>query len=256
MIGAIAKMVSYIYRRCDTLPVQSERFRESILQKGAFEERIVYAPNWAEDIFTDRSHADREKYRNLIPSGFVVMFAGNIGEAQDFKSLMQAAALTREHRDIKWVIVGDGRKREYVERRIAQEGLSETVRMLGRFPVEHMPHLFVHADAMLVSLKKEYIFSLTIPSKTQAYMAFGKPVLTMIDGAGNDVIESARCGLCARAGDYEHLAENVLAMSRLSAEQREQMGQRGAEYYREHFEKSRVIDTLERIIIDTNRHET
>lgn len=245
VIRMIENMVRYIYDKCDILFVQSKAFVESIMTKGDYQSKIVYAPNWAEDIFTNCTVADVNKYKVIIPDGFVVMFAGNIGEAQDFESIIRAASLTHESKHIKWVIVGDGRNRRRAEELINQYAISETVSMIGRYPMREMPHFFVHADVMLVTLKNDYIFSLTIPSKTQAYMAFGKPIATMIDGIGNSVVEEAKCGLVSHSGDYHKLANNILTMSKLNKEELLKMGQSAKEYYNKEFDKNKVIDTIE-----------
>lgn len=244
IIKLIGKMVKHIYDKCDVLMVQSKKFSESIMEKGAYSDKLVYVPNWAEDVFAN-SPSDFEKYKSIIPDGFIVMFAGNIGEAQDFNSIIQAAKLTRDDKSIKWVIVGDGRYRKNVEDQVISNDLCDTVILLGRYPVDEMPNFFIHADVMLVTLKDEYIFSLTIPSKTQAYMSFGKPIATMINGVGNEIINEARCGLCANAGDYNQLARNVISLSRLSDDELKRMGRNAKEYYREEFAKSKVIDIIE-----------
>ena len=124
-------------------------------------------------------------------------------------------------------------------------GLNDTVSFLGRFPVTEMPNFFVHADAMLMSLKDEYIFSLTIPSKTQAYMANGRPILTMINGVGNDVVKEANCGLVAHAGDSRTLAENVIKLYKLNKEDLLQMGKNGRDYYMSNFAKEQVVNIIE-----------
>ena len=107
-----------------------------------------------------------------------------------------------------------------------------------------MPTFFSYADAMIVSLRDEYIFSLTIPAKTQSYMASGKPIVSMLNGEGNRIVEAAKCGLTAPSGDYKKLAENVIAMYRMSSEEREQMGKNGLGYYLKHFDKKTVVDNI------------
>lgn len=244
IINLIDKMVKGIYNRCDKLLIQSRAFSESILAKGDYSEKLIYAPNWAEDVFL-QNNIDNNKYVDIIPEGFVVMFAGNIGEAQDFDSIVNAASLTKEFPDIKWVIVGDGRYRAKAQDMVNSYGLNDTVSFLGRFPVTEMPNFFVHADAMLMSLKDEYIFSLTIPSKTQAYMANGRPILTMINGVGNDVVKEANCGLVAHAGDSRTLAENVIKLYKLNKEDLLQMGKNGRDYYMSNFAKEQVVNIIE-----------
>ncbi len=239
------RMVRNIYRHMDTIFIQSPAFEQSIREKGAFKARFVYAPNWAEDIFCDSDVVDREKYARQLPGGFRVMFAGNIGVAQDFDSILHAAALTHDDKRIQWLIVGDGRQRSYVERRVEALGLHDTVTLLGRRPLSDMPSLFVHADVMLVALKDEHIFALTIPSKIQAYMLFGKPILTMLSGEGSRTVEEAQCGLTAASGDYARLAQHVQALaSNTGGQALAQYGQNGKNYYERHFRKETIINRI------------
>ena len=247
LMAGLDKMVVSIYSKCDTLYVQSRAFKDSICAKGDYSDKIVYAPNWAENLFCSPLVSE-SKYASLMPDGFKVMFAGNIGEAQDFDNIVNAAALTEVYSDIHWVIVGDGRAKERVERLVREKHMTGTVHFLGRFPAAEMPDLFCHADAMLVSLKDKYIFSLTIPSKIQAYMASAKPILTMLDGEGNHVVEEAGCGITCNAGNARQLADNVIRLYRMSENERRLMGERGKEYYHKHFEKESVISTIESLL--------
>ena len=249
IIRLLEKFVTKLYTKSDLILVQSKSFRDSICAKGNFEDKLVFAPNWAEDSFIN---ADIRIGANfpLPPSEdeFRVMFAGNIGEAQDFENIIKAAELTKDISKIKWIIVGDGRAREESEKEVGRLGLSDTVKFLGRHPVSTMPYFFAQADAMLVTLKDEFIFSLTIPSKTQAYMASGKPILTMLSGAGNDVVVEARCGLTAKSGDFEALAYNVKRMYGMSKEAIREMGENAKSYYLKYFEKEMVIDRVNQVL--------
>ena len=244
VMSILTTMVCGIYKRFDVLFIQSRNFRKSIEEKGHFKAEYVYAPNWAEDLYTEPNNIDLDKYRNLIPSGFVVMFAGNIGVAQDFGSIIKAAELTRDEKDIKWVIVGEGRKRAEAQALVEQKKLGDTVTFLGRYPSYDMPSFFVHADVMLVALRNEYIFSLTIPAKTQTYMAFGKPIVSMLNGESNKVIEEAGCGFTANAGDFKALAANVIKAKNMPKEVLSRMGNNGRKYYDANFSKKRVIDLI------------
>ena len=244
VLGVLDRLVKRIYEKCDVLMVQSEGFKESILSKGDFASKIVYVPNWAEDLYLDRKLLNNSTIAALIPEGFRVMFAGNVGNAQDVGSIIKAANETRTHQEIKWIIVGDGRARIEVEEQAKDLGLTETVYFLGRHQMEEMPTFFSYADAMIVSLRDEYIFSLTIPAKTQSYMASGKPIVSMLNGEGNRIVEEANCGLAAPSGDYKKLAENVITMYEMDKKEREQMGKNGLEYYLKHFDKKTVVDNI------------
>lgn len=252
IISLLRRYVSKIYRQSDYILVQSKAFIESICAKGNFKSKIIFAPNWAENIFTSPI---QEKYIDLkIQLGekdFKIMFAGNIGEAQDFDNILQAASLTKKMHNIKWIIVGDGRYRETAEKLVYQLDLSETVFFVGRYSVDYMPSIFTIADAMLVTLKDEPIFSLTIPSKTQAYMASGKPILTMLNGEGSNVVLKAKCGLTANAGDYKKLAENAVTMSQMSQAEITEMGENGRIYYNMNFDKKIIIDKVDNLIMQS-----
>ena len=244
VLGILDRMVKKIYKKSDVLLVQSEGFKESILSKGDFKSKIIFAPNWAEDLYIEKQMIKPEKVAAMMPKGFRVMFAGNIGAAQDVESIIKAANETRDIPDIKWVIVGDGRAKSIVETQAKEFGLSKTVVFLGRHPMKQMPTFFSFADIMVVSLKDEYIFSLTIPAKTQSYMASGKPIVSMLNGEGNRIIENAGCGLTAQSGDYKMLAKNVKKLYKTEKKELSQMGLRGFEYYLSHFDKKTVIDNM------------
>lgn len=246
-LNILTKMVEYIYAASDKILVQSEAFISSIKKRGGQDGQIEYIPNWAEDIFISEKKYVPEKYKKIFPKGFNIVFAGNIGESQDFESILQAAFETKQLKEINWIILGDGRKRNWVENRISELGLEDTVHLLGRYPVEEMPYFFSLADIMLLSLKDEDIFSLTIPSKVQSYMASGKPILAMINGIGNDIIIKSNSGFTANAGDFKRLAQNAIHAFELPTEILIKKGINGKNYYIKEFSKHKTIDRLLRV---------
>lgn len=240
----LTKLVKYIYKKSDKIFISNSGFKKSLLTKGVDPNKIYYMPNWAEDIFEAEKNLKIDRKRYSIPEGFVIMFAGNLGEAQDLETVLKAAKLTKGNNNIKWVFVGDGRKGNWLRDNIKNENLSNTVKVLGRFSTEQMPLFFKQADAMLVSLKDEFIFSLTVPSKVQCYMASKKPILSMLNGAGNDVINESKSGFIANAGDYHELAENAIKCESLSKREIESLGQNSFKYYQKHFSKRKIIDSF------------
>jgi glycosyltransferase involved in cell wall biosynthesis len=235
-------MTKNIYRHCDKIIVSNSGFIESILDKNVQKNKISLMPNWAEDLYEDESYIHPEKYRSLIPEGFIVMFAGNIGEAQDFESILEAAVLTKHIERIKWMILGDGRKKAWLLQEVLKRELSSTFFVLGRYQVEEMPSFFFHSHLVLATLKDEYIFSLTLPAKVQSYMAFGKPIVTMLSGIGNEVVDESNCGFTAKSSDFRKLAENVIKASQMPKEELTNLGLNGKKYYQEHFAKKVIID--------------
>jgi colanic acid biosynthesis glycosyl transferase WcaI len=246
----VAKLVHFIYRRCDRILVQSEGFIPSVTALGADSRRVAYFPNWAEALYRPVATPENAPERKEVPAGFCVMFAGNIGAAQSFETILEAAALLRHHHDIHWVVIGDGHRRAWVEAQIVERGLKEKVHLLGLRPAEVMPRYFALADALLVTLKRDPIFALTIPSKVQSYLACAKPILAALDGEGARVVRESGVGIVCPAEDAKALAESVLRLSRMSPHERAVMGQRGRAYFEAKFEREKLLDRLEGLMLD------
>jgi len=236
-------MVQYIYKNSNRILVQSEAFIPHLKEKGVSNKKIRYLPNWAEDIYCN-CDIPKSKYQNILPEGFIVMFAGNIGEGQDFDSIIKAIEITRQFPEIKWVIIGDGRKKSWVKSEIVRLDLQNNVFLLGRYSVEEMPSFFIHADIMLVSLKDEDIFAMTIPGKVQSFLAFGKPIAAMLNGIGAAVIRKANCGYVANSGDYKMLASNIIDAYQQDPRILIEKGIYGKNYYTQCFSKDVIIDNL------------
>ncbi|MBI5068817.1 MAG: glycosyltransferase family 4 protein [Deltaproteobacteria bacterium] len=246
ILRLIGRLVSFIYRRCDLILAQSRGFVPNIERWSGDSSRIRYFPQWAEAIF-DRDLADVECAPEVAPyrDTFNVMFAGNIGEAQDFPAILDAAECLREHNDIRWLVVGDGRAAQWVRAQIEARALQKRVVMLGRYPLERMPAIFRGANALLVSLRPDPIFAMTIPGKVQSYLAAGLPLLGMVDGEGAGVIQESGAGLVCGAGDGFGLARRVRQLADATAEERAAMGQRGKQYARREFDRATLVGRLE-----------
>jgi glycosyltransferase involved in cell wall biosynthesis len=170
-----------------------------------------------------------------------VIYAGNIGAAQDFPTILAAA---ERERDVQWLIVGDGRMRPWVESEVGRRGLTN-VKLLGHRPSEDMPRLFAQADVLLATLRREPIFAYTIPSKIQSYLACGRPVIAAMEGEGARIIRDAGAGWAVPPEDPEALAQAVRAASGLERSELDAMGNRGEAWFREHFEREKLLSRLE-----------
>lgn len=244
VLRLVGLLVRFIYRRCDRVLVQSRAFVPAVVAQGAAAEDVRYFPSWVEDVYRPLPRL-AEDVLPALPEGFRILFAGNVGAAQDFESVLVAVERLREHARIHWLIVGDGRRAAWLREEVGRRGLTGRVHLLGPHPLERMPAFFAAADALLVSLKRAPIFALTIPGKVQSYLACGRPILAMLDGEGARVVEEAGAGLTCPAEDGPALAENVLALAALPASEREAYGRRGREYYEKHFDRRMLFDRLE-----------
>ena len=243
----LTPMVRFIYNQSDRILVSSNGFISSIEEKGISRHKIQFFPQWAESIF--QPVKTRKYLLGDIPkNSFKIMFAGNIGEAQDFPSILEAAKKLKCYEDIHWVILGDGRKKEWVEAKIKEYKLEGNFHMFGSSPIDKMPEFYANADVMLLSLKDEYIFSITIPAKVQSYLACGKPILSMINGEAGKIIMDANAGFTCPAGSSDNLAENVLKIKELQADKKEEMGRNARNYYINNFERTYLFDKVEEIL--------
>lgn len=246
VLGWVGKLVSFIYRRCDLILAQSRAFFSSIEQLAGDASRIRYLPGWAEATFQAEvppSECPGELAAHL--GRFNVMFAGNVGDAQDFPAILEAAHLLRDRHDIRWLIVGDGRAADQVRREIDRLGLCDRVVMLGRYPIDAMPRFFRAASVLLVPLKADPVFASTIPGKVQSYLAAGVPIIGMLDGEGARVIEESGAGLTCGAGQARLLAKCVERLAALSADERAAMGESGRRYCKREFDRAALITRLE-----------
>lgn len=253
VLKQVDRCVRFLYGRCDRVLVQSEAFVPYIESQGAARERIRYLPNSAEAFFRPvELEPDAPEGREL-PPGFRILFAGNIGASQSFATILSAAERTRSHADLQWVILGDGREKEWVQQQITVCGLPN-VHLLGSRPVESMPRYYAAADALLVTLKRDPIFSRTVPSKLQSYLACGRPVLAALDGEGARVVADAGCGLAGPAEDAETLATNAQRLAATSQIRRAEMGAAGRRYFDTHFEREKLLDRLEHILAEVTEN--
>lgn len=248
ILNLIGLLVKFIYKHCDRIMVQSKGFMPAIEAMGVPSDKIFYLPNCAEDLYQVISKQDTPDIAALMPKGFVVMFAGNLGKAQDLPTLVQAAERLKDHQDIHFVILGDGSEKANLEGSIRERQL-KNIHCLGRHPVEQMPAFFSHADALLVMLKDEPIFALTIPGKIQSYLACAKPVIAAMRGSGADVITESRSGLSVPPEDPQALAQAILSLYQSSEQERESMGHRGHAYYQNYFSRSAFTQLLEKELL-------
>jgi glycosyltransferase involved in cell wall biosynthesis len=247
----VESLVRFIYSHCDLVLVQSRAFVARVEALGVEARKICYFPNSAEELYRPvEAGLQPVSGQELLPDGFRVMFAGNIGTAQDFETILAAAERLRAQRDIHWAIIGDGRRQAWVEQEIARRGLQDSVHLLGRHPVRSMAGFFASADVMLVTLRRDPAFALTIPSKVQSYLACGRPIIAALDGEGARVIEESGAGIAVRAGDSGALAAGVLKLYHMPRQERETMGRRGRLYFEQHFERELLLSRLEQWMRD------
>jgi len=242
-LKAIGYLVTFIYNQCDLILAQSKSFIPQIRHYCKKEINVEYFPSWSDAMF----NFDKIDFAKEIPvseSVFSIMFTGNIGEAQDFPAILDAAEALKGNVQIRWLIVGEGRMSEWVRSEIIKRGLEQCFLMVGSYPIYRMPSFYRHADALLVSLKAESIFKMTLPGKIQSYLAAGIPVLAMLDGEGAEIILRSGAGIVSPAGNGHALADAIMKMINMDAEERRAMGKSGLAFSRKEFNREVLISKL------------
>jgi glycosyltransferase involved in cell wall biosynthesis len=235
VLDLVAHVVRFIYRHTDRVLVPSEAFRAPILALTQGKADIHYHPNaWVDETVPD-TPLEVEALARDIASGFSVVFAGNLGAAQSLDTLLDAAErLQKAGSQARFFLIGSGSLSSWLSDEIRRRTLRNVV-LPGRFAPTAMPRLYEAASALLVSLRDEPIFALTIPSKLQGYLAAGRPVIASLNGEGARVVKEAEAGVACAAGDAGALAEAVQVLAGLDNRSRHEMGENARRYAHAHF---------------------
>ena len=230
LLNIVSRVCDWVYRRVDQIVVLSPGFKRLLVERGVPSDKIDVIYNWcAEDVVRTTSSSPPKNFP--ANPGFRVLFAGNMGKAQSLGTVIEAAELLRaKSASVVLIFLGGGVEVSRLEALAVARNL-ENVIFLPAIPMHEVGAYLSNADALLVHLKKDPLFEITIPSKTQAYMAAGRPILMAVDGDAGDLVREARCGVVSESDNPEALADAVLALMSLSPEERNQMAENGKSYY-------------------------
>jgi len=230
------KISKNVYNQVNHICVTSKSFVDYLVSEHSISKgKISYLPQYCEDV-----------YRNVKDEphdGLNFVFAGNIGKMQSVETIIKAASLIKNRKDIKIHIVGSGRDLDYCKK-IANNLKTDNVIFHGRKPIEEMPNYYSMADAMILTLAKDSLISKTLPGKVQSYMAAGKPIIAAADGESVAIINDAQCGFACEAENIESLASCFLSFA--NNPQKGLFGLNARSYYLKHFTKRVFFDLLER----------
>ena len=247
LLSCIAFITKKIYLNSDHILVQSEDFINYIINQGVDKKKISYLPNYAED-FYGRVEEDKN-ISKIFKDIFSITFAGNIGESQNLHILIESSKILKSKgENVKFVILGTGRKKRELLHMVKEFNLEDYFIFLGRKEAVTMPKYFKSSNVMLITLKKSKIFSYTIPSKLQAYMACEKPILGSIDGITQKIIIESKSGFASNAGDVNKLVENIIKLKNLDKSDLKELGKNSLLYYRNNFSKEIVVNKLIKIL--------
>lgn len=245
-LGMIQKMVDYIYKRSSRILTCSNSFITAIKKRGISPEKIEFWPQYAEDFYKPFKRISSSE----IPDDSVLnlVFAGNIGYAQGLGILPKVAEKLKEDSIfVRFNVIGDGRYMPDLKKEIEKCYVKEYFNFIDRKPAEQIPAYLAAADALLITLSKSEVFSITIPAKTQSCMACGRPILVSADGEVQDIIRSADAGLTSASEDVEGFVKNIRALASMTNEERNILGQNALLYSKAYFNKDTLLNRMDEI---------
>ena len=235
----ISNISKFIYNKFDYILVQSNSFKQ-IIKKYTSNNNNFYFPAWAEDI--ENYAINKIEYND--DKSFKIVFTGNIGEAQNFDNVIEAAKILKDHEDLKWIIVGTGREIENISKIIKKENINN-IYLEGKKNINEISYYHSIADVLFISLKSGEAISSTIPGKLQTYLQSNKFILGMISGESKKIIEESGMGCCVDPNSPIDLVKKILYLKN-NPEIVKQVNQsnRGKTYLHNFFNKKILLEKL------------
>ena len=242
IISIINRIVDKIYKNSDYILCSSKSFVKNIALRGVNEEKLFFWPQFCNMPDTDKM----KKPDEYSDEDFKVAFTGNIGVAQGLDLLVEAANKMKNEK-IKWYLVGDGRARDALQKKVLELGLEKTVIFTGRVS-EQEANAYIHfADCAYLSFLDNKLFDMTIPAKLQSYLACEAPILAAVDGESKEILLEAECGVISHR-DADGLCAAVKEMMNKKSIETERMRNNSKDYFEENFSKETVLRDFDEIL--------
>jgi len=249
LIKLMGWVSDYLYGKADILLLPFKSSKPILEKRGMMANQLTYLPNSTDSYYMPV--IPDPKFDYLFTGEIHFLLAGNLGESQGIELIIEAAHhLNKKFPQVRWILVGDGRSKQHLQNIIFEKQLENIILLPGRFPSTDIPALIARADATLLSLIREPIFSITVPNRLQSYLACGKPILASIDGEAADIISQANAGLVSPAGDLHHFISIVETFIQSSSEEKERWGSNARTFFLLHYEREKILKQLNALLSD------
>lgn len=230
LLTIVAKICNVVYRVADQIVVLSPGFKRLLISRGVPSKKIDVIYNWADERnvrnFSQESCADI-----LDWDGFKILYAGNVGRAQGLSVILDTALLVKDKfPTLCFVVLGQGLELNNLKVRAKQLNLNN-VKFVPAVATDKIGKYLEAADALLIHLIADPLFQITIPGKTQAYMAAGKPIIMGVLGDASNLISKANCGLCIEPQNEQALAGAATKLMHLTSADLHKLGKNGSSFY-------------------------
>ncbi len=230
LLNIISLICKLMYRLSTRIVVLSPGFKEILISRGVPENKIEVIYNWCDENAIKNFETPLEDLPNN--DNLNLLFAGNLGIAQDLTSIIEAASIIQEKSiKVNMIFLGNGiAKQDAIN--LAKEKDLKNCFFLNRVPMNQVGYFLNKADILLVHLNDHELFRITIPSRTQSNLAAGKPIIMAVNGDAADLIEIANAGIVCNPGNPNALANSIEKMLLMSDDERRTLGENGSEYYK------------------------
>jgi len=230
ILSMVAKICLWVYQKSSHIVVGTPGYRKKLIDRGISDQKIDVIYNWCdEDAICFPTELNLNEFG--MEGRFNIVFAGTMGKAQALDSVLRAAKIIeKKNKIIQFVFVGGGIEVDNLKK-ICQELQIKNVIFIPRLPFSEVGKVLSVADVLLVHLKNDSLFEITLPAKIQAYLKVGKPIIMGVKGDAASIISKSNSGYCAIPEDEESIADAVNKMFELPPDELKLMGIRGLEYY-------------------------
>jgi len=224
--------------------------RRRLAERGVARQKLSRLYNWSTYQSASKSSPTPPAAITDMFEGYVnLVYGGNIGDAQSLRSVIDAVALAhKKNSDLRFHIVGDGIERERLQIYLADRHLDKVVKIHP--PVERymMDRIFDLADILVLQLRNDPLFEITIPSKLQHYMSCSKPILAGLDGEARKLIYDSNSGIVTTPEDSAAMAESLCQLLAMSCAERIALGEAGRRFYEKEMSFDNAVTFTEKKI--------
>ena len=246
LLGLVSKVCNLIYSCVTKIIVLSPGFKGLLINRGVPGSKIEVIYNWAnEEVLRAAGGATSMKFTNI--EGFKILFAGNVGQAQGLNVILDTASLLKDDTpELQFLVLGHGLQIDDLKRRAIELNL-DNVHFLAAVGMDEVSDFLSSADALLIHLNSDPLFGITIPGKTQAYMAVGKPIIMGVSGDASDLVLRAECGVCFEPENSVALAEAAKTLMLLDRPNIQRLGENAERFYNKNLSVKVGVDSFENV---------
>tara|TARA_B100000886_G_scaffold159451_1_gene108695 strand:- start:123 stop:1367 length:1245 start_codon:yes stop_codon:yes gene_type:complete len=243
LLSTIGILCKFVYHVSNQIVVLSPGLKKSLIAKKVNPKKLNVVYNWADEkkLLNIKYPLPNLLYKNKSKS-FSILFAGNIGKAQNLSIILAAAKILQERNlPIYFTIIGEGIEKNKLINLKERNNL-KNISFLAGVPMEEVGSILCSADCLILHLKDDPLFRVTIPSKLQAYMLVGKPILIGVQGDAENLVKKSQSGIAFKPDNPQSLASASIEMFNMSPKELNQFSQNAKYFYSQELSSNIGID--------------